>query len=459
MTNFAALDLIEPLQRALASEGYTAPTPVQAKSIPSLLSGRDLLGVAQTGTGKTAAFTLPMLQHLAAPGARPRPGKPRALVLTPTRELANQIGDSARVYGRHLRLRTAVVLGGVPIGRQIKALSAPVDILIATPGRLLDLMNQRKVALDAVEFFVLDEADRMLDLGFVNDVRKIAGRIPADHQTALFSATMPKAVAALAEGLLRDPERVEIAPPSTTAERIEQHVLFVAKSDKNALLAHLLGDAAMARVLVFTRTKRGADRVTTFLERRGIGAAAIHGNKAQNARERALAAFKSGKVQALVATDIAARGIDVDGVTHVVNVDMPNDPESYVHRIGRTARAGADGIAFSFCDGEERALLAAVEKNIRLSIPVLEAHPFHDAAAAALRAPMKPKKPGRSRGYRGGKPKGDTAPRQAAGDGERKAQGNVTPLPVKQKTGPGAKKPRPAGPRRRHRSRNQARAA
>lgn len=450
MQKFEALDLIEPLLRALANEGYGEPTPVQAKSIPSLLLGRDLLGVAQTGTGKTAAFTLPMLQGLSERREKAEPGHPRALVLAPTRELANQIGDSARTYGRNLRLRTVVVLGGVPIGKQIRALAAPTDILVATPGRLLDLMHQRKVFLDKVAYFVLDEADRMLDLGFVNDVKKIAQRLPKGHQTALFSATMPKAVSALATGLLRDPVRVEVAPPATTAERIDQRVLFLARTDKNALLAHLLNDAAMERVLIFTRTKRGADRVSRYLDRNGIVAAAIHGDKAQNARERALASFKSGKVRALVATDIAARGIDVDNVTHVINVDLPNDPASYVHRIGRTARAGAGGMALSFCSEDDHPLLQAVEKTTRQAIQVFDDHPFHDPSVAALRPAAKPQRKRRKvRGYKGKAPRPEKPSNETAE--------TVSFKDHAKKRGPrgggaGRKPRRPAGPRSRARA-------
>ena len=355
MTDFSGLELIEPLRRALSAEGYTAPTPIQAQSIPHLLAGRDLLGVAQTGTGKTAAFVLPMLQNLAKRSrGRPAAGRPRALILAPTRELAVQIGDSVRTYGKFLHLRGTTIFGGAPMGKQIRALAGGVDIVIATPGRLMDLLNRNKLHLDKVSIFVLDEGDRMLDMGFVKDVRKIADMVGANRQTLLFSATMPPAVAKLAEGLLSDPIRVEVAPQSTTAERIDQRVLFVEKAKKRALLSNLLKDASISRALIFTRTKHGADRVAKHLAKGNVIAGVIHGNKTQGARQRALNSFKRGESRVLVATDIAARGIDVDGVTHVINFDLPQDPDTYVHRIGRTARAGAEGKAISFCDVEER---------------------------------------------------------------------------------------------------------
>jgi ATP-dependent RNA helicase RhlE len=402
MTDFAGLELAQPILRAIADEGYTTPTPIQGKSIPPLLEGRDLLGIAQTGTGKTAAFALPLLHRLAENPATPHRHRPRALILAPTRELAGQIGDSLRTYGRHLRLRSSVVFGGTSIRPQIKALALGVDVLVATPGRLLDLMNQRHVRLDAVEVFILDEADRMLDMGFIRDVKKIAAAVPRHRQTLLFSATMPKSVQGLASGLLSDPVRVEVAPAATTVEKVEQRVLFVAKDKKRALLGELLDDKDIERVLIFTRTKHGADRVARHLHHSGIRSDAIHGNKAQNARERALAGFRSGRIRALVATDIAARGIDVDGVTHVINFDLPNEPESYVHRIGRTARAGSAGVAISFCDHGERATLRDIEKTIRQRLPVIDDHPYHAAEAAndpgpAKRGPQRKKHPGQRR--------------------------------------------------------------
>ena len=402
MSDFSGLELAHPILRAIADEGYTTPTPIQLKSIPALLEGRDLLGVAQTGTGKTAAFALPLLHRLANHAGRARRGQPRALILAPTRELAGQICDSFRTYGRHLRLRTSVVFGGTNIRPQIRALSQGVHVLVATPGRLLDLMNQGHVRLDAIETFILDEADRMLDMGFIPDVKKITAALPAKRQTLLFSATMPKSIEGLADSLLRDPHRVEIAPSATTVEKVVQRVLFVAKDKKRALLSELLNDTSIRRVLIFTRTKHGADRVARHLQRGGVAADAIHGNKAQNARQRALKSFCNGRIRALVATDIAARGIDVEGVTHVINFDLPNEPESYVHRIGRTARAGAGGSAISFCDADERAYLRDIEITIRQSVPVFEDHPFHaaeiqHASAPAKRGPERNKRPGQRR--------------------------------------------------------------
>ncbi len=389
MTDFAGLELAQPILRAISDEGYTTPTPIQGKSIPPLLDGRDLLGVAQTGTGKTAAFALPILHRLADNAGKASPRRPRVLILAPTRELASQIGDSFGHYGRHLRLRTGVVFGGTPIRRQIRALAQGLDVLVATPGRLIDLMKQGHVRLDAVEVFVLDEADRMLDMGFIRDVRKIAAAVPERRQTALFSATMPKSVQGLANSLLSQPVRVEVDPAVTTAENVEQQVVFVPKDKKRALLSSLLKDEGFDRVLVFTRTKHAANRVARHLQQCGIPSDAIHGNKAQNARQRALKDFKDGRIRALVATDIAARGIDVDGVTHVINFELPNEPESYVHRIGRTARAGAAGIAISFCAADERAYLRDIERTIKRRVTVIEDHPFHSAEIANDPGPAK----------------------------------------------------------------------
>jgi ATP-dependent RNA helicase RhlE len=389
MTDFAGLGLAQPILRAVTDEGYTTPTPIQLNSIPALLEGRDLLGVAQTGTGKTAAFTLPLLHRLSLDTSKPKSRQPRALILAPTRELAAQINDSVRCYGQHLRLRSTAVFGGASIRPQINALNQGVHVLVATPGRLLDLMNQRHLRLDSVETFILDEADRMLDMGFIPDVRKVTAVLPNKRQTLLFSATMPKSIEGLADSLLKDPVRVEVAPAATTVEKVEQHVLFVAKDKKRALLSELLKNQNIARVLVFTRTKHGADRVVRHLQQAGVRADAIHGNKTQNNRQRALNSFRTGRIRALVATDIAARGIDVEGVTHVINFDLPNEPESYVHRIGRTARAGAGGIALSFCDHEERAYLRDIERVIRQSVPVLENQPFHAADIANAAPPTK----------------------------------------------------------------------
>jgi len=369
LTQFSDLGLAAPLLQALEGEGYTTPTPIQAQSIPHILPGRDLLGIAQTGTGKTAAFALPMLQRLAADRKPLRARLCRALILSPTRELASQIADSFRTYGRNYKLRTETVFGGVSLGGQIRTLASGVDVLVATPGRLLDLINQRAVRLDAVEIFVLDEADRMLDMGFIHDIRKLVKQLPAERQNLFFSATMPQEIGRLAGELLRDPVRVEVTPVATTAEKIDQRVIMVETAAKRGALVDLIRAERPGRALVFTRTKHGADRVVRHLTESGIGAMAIHGNKSQGQRERALDSFRTGRAPILIATDIAARGIDVDGITHVINFDLPNIAESYVHRIGRTARAGAAGMAISFCAGEERAYLRDIEKLIRMAIP------------------------------------------------------------------------------------------
>jgi len=384
--SFADLGLAEPLLRALDAAKYTVPTPIQARTIPLLLQGRDVLGIAQTGTGKTAAFALPVLQHLAAARERVPPKSPRALVLAPTRELAVQIARSFDTYGRGLGLRLGMVIGGLAFGRQIETLNRGVDILVATPGRLLDLMSQGHAKLGNVSFFVLDEADRMFDMGFIKDVRRIASSVSKQRQTLMFSATMPGDIARLAHEILKTPEKVEIAPQGRTVEKVDQSVYFVSAASKRALLSHLLADAALERVIVFTRTKRGANRVAEALEKTGVVSEAIHGNKSQNARQRALDAFSRGRARVLVATDLAARGIDVQGVTHVINYELPAEAESYVHRIGRTARAGASGIALSFCDGSERGQLKSIERltNQRLAVlqvPANEDMPQQPAAA------------------------------------------------------------------------------
>ncbi len=368
MTLFHRLGLAAPIAQALAEEKYITPTPIQTEAIPHVLAGRDLVGVAQTGTGKTAAFALPILHHLVSRRFRPERRHCRVLVLSPTRELSGQILESFKTYGRHVRPTVALVIGGVPINRQVRALSNGVDVLVATPGRLLDLMQSQAVKLDRVEVLVLDEADRMLDMGFIHDIRAIVAKLPAERQTLFFSATMPDEIEKLAAKLLRDPIRVAVTPSAKTADRINQRVIHVDRNGKNALLAEVLRDEATGRTLVFTRTKRGADRVVKSLASAGIHAEAIHGNKSQNQRERVLASFREGRLRTLIATDIAARGIDVDGITHVVNFDLPNIADSYVHRIGRTARAGAEGIAISFCDHEERAYLRDIEKLIRAPI-------------------------------------------------------------------------------------------
>ena len=364
MTSFSDLGLAAPLLAAVAGANYTAPTPIQAQAIPPALAGHDVLGIAQTGTGKTAAFALPILTRLQS-GPRAVPTAPRALVLAPTRELAAQIAETFRLLGRRMGTRVAVAFGGVPKGRQVRALAAGVDVMVATPGRLLDLMNDRAVRLDRVEVLVLDEADHMLDLGFIVPIRRIVQHVPRERQTMFFSATMPKEIAGLADGMLREPVRVSVTPVATTAEKVDQHVIFVEQSGKRRALARLLAQEAQGRTLVFTRTKHGADRVVKHLAEDGIAAEAIHGNKSQGQRERALAAFRSGRTRVLVATDIAARGIDVTGIDHVINFELPNVPESYVHRIGRTARAGAGGVAISLCDGSERAFLRDIERLIR----------------------------------------------------------------------------------------------
>jgi ATP-dependent RNA helicase RhlE len=376
LADFTSLNLVEPLMQAVTESGYTKPTPIQAQSIPALLEGHDLLGLAQTGTGKTAAFTLPMLQRMMANRKQPQPKSMRALILTPTRELAVQINDSIKTYGRHLPLRSTVIFGGVGQMPQVNTMRRGIDLVVATPGRLLDLMNQGHITLTSVEFFVLDEADRMLDMGFIRDIKKIVGFLPARRQTLLFSATMPNDVSDLAQSLLTKPKRVEVVPQSTTAERIDQIVYMVTRANKRKLLSNLLAAPDVTRTIVFTRTKRGADRVAENLERDGFSSAAIHGNKGQNARQIALNSFRNGSVKVLVATDIAARGIDIDNISHVVNFDLPLEPESYVHRIGRTARAGATGIAISLCDGEERSLLRDIEKIVRMKIPVVDDHPL-----------------------------------------------------------------------------------
>ena len=376
---FSELGVSAPLVRALVEEGYQVPTPIQKQAIPSLMQGRDLLGCAQTGTGKTAAFVLPMLERL---GKTPRSGKIRALVLTPTRELALQIDERANAYGRHVAIRHTVVYGGVGQRPQERALAERPDLLVATPGRLLDLMSQGFVKLDGVEIFVLDEADRMLDMGFIHDVRRVIAALPSRRQTLLFSATMPGDIAALAARILHDPVRVAVTPEVTTADGVAQSVYFVAKSDKRSLLERVLTSEGVERTLVFTRTKHGANRVVKQLVQAGIEAAAIHGNKSQGARERALGDFRNGRVPVLVATDIAARGIDVEAITHVVNFDLPNVPESYVHRIGRTGRAGATGTAISLCDPDERIFLRDIERLIKKKIPVASA-PWHELSHAA----------------------------------------------------------------------------
>ena len=409
MTKFEDMGLIEVLTRAIAQEGYTAPTPIQAQAIPFVLEGRDVLGVAQTGTGKTAAFSLPMLQRLST-SKRAGPGQVRALVLTPTRELAHQVSESFATYGRHLQLSHAVIHGGVGANPQITALRRGVDILVATPGRTVDLMQQGHLKLADVGFFVLDEADRMLDMGFIHAVKKIIAALPEKRQTLLFSATLPTEVVGLIDRLLKDYKRVEVTPVSSTVERIAQKVLFVSPNDKQDLLYDLLSAPDVGRAIVFTRTKHGANRLSEQMSKRGLLTEAIHGNKSQTARMKALDAFKAGSLRALVATDIAARGIDVDGVTHVINFDLPNEPESYVHRIGRTARAGATGVAVSLCVGDDLSYLKDIEKTINQPVPMDDDHAFHCTTTAHIyhTAARMPKPPVRGGGQRQGPPRAGT---------------------------------------------------
>lgn len=381
---FNELNLIAPILKALETEGYTQPTPIQEQSIPFLLEGKDLLGCAQTGTGKTAAFAIPILQLLNADHAGRSHKNIKTLILTPTRELAIQIGESFAAYGRHLNLRHTVIFGGVPQGAQTQALNRGVDILIATPGRLLDLMTQGYINLKDLSIFVLDEADRMLDMGFIHDVKKVVAKLPLKRQTIFFSATMPPEIQKLANTILVKPEHVAVTPPSSTAELVEQSVFFVDKKDKRSLLAYVLDNKDIQTALVFTRTKHGADKVVKDLEKSNIKAEAIHGNKSQNARQRALSNFKEGRIRVLVATDIAARGIDIDLLSHVINYEIPEVPETYVHRIGRTGRAGASGIAMSFCDDEEMQDWRNILKLTAQKIPVNDKHPWPIAASGMV---------------------------------------------------------------------------
>ena len=391
---FEQLHLIEPILKALEQEGYTTPTPIQEQSIPIVLERRDLLGCAQTGTGKTAAFAIPILQLLHEGKIAGKSSRGiKSLILTPTRELAIQIDESFAAYGKFLNLKHLVIFGGVSQQPQTNALRNGVDILIATPGRLLDLVEQRFIDLSQIELFVLDEADRMLDMGFIHDVKKIITRLPAKKQTLFFSATMPTEIAKLSGTILHNPAKVEVTPVSSTAETIQQSMYFVEKENKKHLLIHLLKDKTIQSALVFTRTKHGADKVVKELTRVGIGAEAIHGNKSQNARQRALGNFKSGHTRVLVATDIAARGIDVDNLSHVINFELPNVPETYVHRIGRTGRAGASGIAFSFCDMEEKEFLRDIQKLISTSVAIVTDHPYAMSDTSLTTYKTLPQKP------------------------------------------------------------------
>lgn len=462
MTSFHDLGLCPALLDVLDAEGYSAPTPIQAQAIPGVLAGKDLLGIAQTGTGKTAAFSLPILHLLAQNKQTPIRRGCRALVLSPTRELASQIGASVKTYGRKLGITMTVVFGGMPAGPQRRAMARGVDVLIATPGRLIDHIEQGDIDLSATEFFVLDEADQMLDLGFVKPIRRIVAQMPRKRQNLFFSATMPADIGKLAGELLTDPVKVSVTPASTTVERIAQKVIHVERTRKRALLLDLLSNEDMARTLVFTRTKRGADRVARQLEAAQIRASAIHGNKSQSQRERALAAFRNSKIRVLVATDIAARGIDIDQVTHVINFELPEVPEAYVHRIGRTARAGSTGVAISFCDGEERGLLRDIERTTRQQIP---SEDRRGEAALAVRLPdvSEPESDYDRNGRRfGGRPNGRSdeprRPRAPGGGGrnfgpKRTAEGEGKPERDRRDGGPsrfrsGSPAASGAGPRR-----------
>lgn len=432
---FLELGLAEPIVRATTAEGYTTATPIQEQAIPHVLRGSDVLGCAQTGTGKTAAFALPILNNLmlstapqTGPAHRQPPRRPRALILSPTRELASQIDESLHAYGRHTGLRGTVIYGGVSQNPQAQSIRRGVDIIVATPGRLLDLMNQRLVDLSTIEIFVLDEADRMLDMGFMPDLQRIIATLPAQRQNLLFSATMPGPIAKLAHDILVNPARIDIAPVQETTELIEQSVCFVPGGQKTRLLTRYLGEPTTKRSIVFTRTKHGADRVVRQLEEAGVVAEAIHGNKSQAARQRTLIAFKANRVQVLVATDLAARGIDVDGVSHVFNYDLPREPETYTHRIGRTGRAGQTGIAIAFCSADERSMLRAIERQLGYKLRV-EVTPFSVDPAEEVRAPrpqqsnFKPRRP-QGQGQQGGPPARPRKPQ-----GEQQSQQPAKPRP------------------------------
>lgn len=435
---FSELALIEPIQKALSTLGYTNPTPIQAQAIPLLLQERDLLGCAQTGTGKTAAFAIPILQLLHKQGPQQKGSrKIKALIVTPTRELAIQIGESFADYGKNLHLSHTVVFGGVGQKAQTDVLQRGVDILVATPGRLLDLINQRFISLRDINFFVLDEADRMLDMGFIHDVKKLIALLPAKRQSLFFSATMPPAITKLANTILNNPVRVEVTPVSSTADTINQFLYYVDKGNKNGLLLHILTDKNIKTALVFTRTKHGADKVVKVLNAKGIKAAAIHGNKSQNARQNALSQFKDQMLRVLVATDIAARGIDIDELAYVINYEIPNISETYVHRIGRTGRAGANGTALSFCDAEEKEYLKDIHKLINKNIPVIEDHPFPFTGARPEKSADDRHRGGRGGASQGGgnrsrsesKPASGNSPRR--GDSQEKPAGGSSRPPKK----------------------------
>jgi len=453
------MPLLPEIHQALTKQGYTTPTPIQAQAIPHLLEGKDLLGCAQTGTGKTAAFALPILHHLGSRHQRAIPNSPRALILAPTRELASQIGESFLDYGEYLKLRTTCIFGGVGQGRQVQSLNRGIHILVATPGRLLDLMNQGHIRLDRLEIFVLDEADRMLDMGFMPDLKRIVATLPEERHSLFFTATLPPTISGLAGSLLQDPVKVEVAPQSTTVERIEQQVLHIPNSEKGPLLDQLLQQPEVGKAIIFTRTKRGADKLAKQLWTNGIHADAIHGNKSQAARTRTLERFRSARLNVLVATDLAARGLDVDGVTHVINYDLPVDPESYVHRIGRTGRAGADGIALTLCDGSERGQLRAIERMIRQQIPVHADYPDpnprsgggqrSDGRRSGSRSPFGNRS--RSPRYGGGNNRNDGGERRGPAQGERRGsgQGERRGPAQGERRGPGQGEARSSHPRKR----------
>lgn len=415
-------DLLPEIQRAVAANGYVNPTPIQEQCIGHVLKGRDVLGAAQTGTGKTAAFTLPLLNRLNVEGRRPRKGSPRALILAPTRELAAQIGESIETYGKFLKLSHAVIFGGVGQYRQVKALNRGVDILVATPGRLLDLMGQGYIRLESVGFFVLDEVDRMLDMGFIHDIKRVLAKLPAKRQTLFFSATMPPKMVELANTMVRNPARVTIAPDKPAVERIDQRVLFVGKRNKDALLVSLLDDPQINKVIIFTQMKHAANKVVKKLDQAGIRGTAIHGNKSQSARTKALDGFKNGDFRVLVATDVAARGLDVDDITHVINYDLPNEAETYVHRIGRTARAGAYGDAISFCCTEDRGQLRDIEKLLGRQVPAELDHDFHCEEAFHSTAAT-PKNFGRGKQRSGRSQAGRSQPRSGRFGGRGRRSG------------------------------------
>lgn len=451
MTDFSSLNLAAPITKALSAEGYTTPTPIQLQAIPHVMAGRDLLGIAQTGTGKTAAFALPILDRLLRQPLAPERRCARVLVLAPTRELAGQIATSFRTYGKFFRLSVAAVFGGAPINKQIKQMQHGVDIMVATPGRLIDLIERRAVMLSNVEMLVLDEADQMLDLGFIHSLRRIVTLLPVERQTLFFSATMPKSIADLSKKFLTDPARVAVAPAASTAERVEQRVIFVNQAEKQALLNISLQKKSYERALVFTRTKHGADRVVRHLSRAGIDAAAIHGNKSQSQRERALKAFRAGQCRVLVATDIAARGIDVQGVSHVFNFEIPNVPEQYVHRIGRTARAGAAGLAISFVANDERKYFRNIEKLTHLKTPVFPLPDNFNAEVAKIKAAAPIAARHANTNIRRGKPGGENTNQKRAPYKRSRPKKSVVPTPANDERGG-------RSPAKRNRKRRQRRA-